>query len=114
MVLRLNQQDCNMMWLKLKWRKKFDGYFGKMKKCYTFAPQLAGVAELVDAPDLGSGAKRRGGSSPFARTAKSNNRIALPDRLSKRFLLILATGNGYGRVNQRTHFVLISNNFKVG
>ena len=26
------------------------------------------MAELVDAPDLGSGAKRRGGSSPFART----------------------------------------------
>jgi trigger factor len=29
---------------------------------------LAGVAELVDAPDLGSGAARRGGSSPFTRT----------------------------------------------
>ena len=28
----------------------------------------AGVAELVDAPDLGSGAERRGGSSPFTRT----------------------------------------------
>ena len=28
----------------------------------------AGVAELVDAPDLGSGAARRGGSSPFTRT----------------------------------------------
>lgn len=28
------------------------------------------VAELVDAPDLGSGAERRGGSSPFARTQK--------------------------------------------
>ena len=28
----------------------------------------AGVAELVDAPDLGSGAVRRGGSSPFTRT----------------------------------------------
>ena len=30
--------------------------------------QCAGVAELADAPDLGSGAKRRMGSSPFART----------------------------------------------
>ena len=30
----------------------------------------AGVAELVDAPDLGSGAARRGGSSPFTRTIK--------------------------------------------
>jgi hypothetical protein len=28
----------------------------------------AGVAELADAPDLGSGAARRGGSSPFTRT----------------------------------------------
>ena len=32
------------------------------------AVRLAGVAELVDAPDLGSGAARRGGSSPFTRT----------------------------------------------
>ena len=29
---------------------------------------FAGVAELADAPDLGSGALRRGGSSPFSRT----------------------------------------------
>ncbi len=28
----------------------------------------AGVAELVDAPDLGSGIERCGGSSPFTRT----------------------------------------------
>ncbi len=32
---------------------------------------VAGVAELVDAPDLGSGAARRGGSSPFTRTNPS-------------------------------------------
>ena len=31
---------------------------------------IADVAELVDAPDLGSGAARRGGSSPFIRTMK--------------------------------------------
>lgn len=31
----------------------------------------ADVAELVDAPDLGSGAERRGGSSPFIRTSIS-------------------------------------------
>ena len=34
------------------------------------------MAELVDAPDLGSGAVRRGGSSPFTRTTinhKNNN-----------------------------------------
>ena len=30
--------------------------------------EYAGVAELADAPDLGSGVNRRGGSSPFART----------------------------------------------
>ncbi len=28
----------------------------------------AGVVELVDTPDLGSGDESRGGSSPFART----------------------------------------------
>ena len=31
----------------------------------------AGVAKLADAPDLGSGAERRGGSSPFTRTRKN-------------------------------------------
>ena len=31
---------------------------------------VAGVAKLVDAPDLGSGAARRGGSSPSTRTKK--------------------------------------------
>ncbi len=29
---------------------------------------LAGVAELADAPDLGSGVHRRAGSSPVTRT----------------------------------------------
>ena len=32
-------------------------------------PGLAGVVELVDTPDLGSGGESRGGSSPFARTS---------------------------------------------
>ena len=32
------------------------------------AGECAGVAKLVDAPDLGSGAVRRGGSSPSTRT----------------------------------------------
>ena len=37
--------------------------------CYWQAPTAcAGVAELVDAPDLGSGIERCGGSSPFTRT----------------------------------------------
>ena len=37
---------------------------------YRAAPehQAAGVVELVDTPDLGSGGFGRGGSSPFART----------------------------------------------
>ena len=34
---------------------------------YNFS-RYAGVAELAEAPDLGSGALRRGGSSPFSRT----------------------------------------------
>jgi hypothetical protein len=32
---------------------------------------FAGVVELVDIPDLGSGAVRHGGSSPSTRTVKS-------------------------------------------
>ncbi len=35
----------------------------------------AGVAELADAPDLGSGAARRGGSSPFTRTNEKRKRL---------------------------------------
>ena len=34
----------------------------------------AGVAELVDAPDLGSGDQNRGGSSPSARTIAAASR----------------------------------------
>ena len=36
--------------------------------CTTFAVRFAGVLKLVDKPDLGSGAVRRMGSIPFART----------------------------------------------
>ena len=39
----------------------------------------AGVAELVDAPDLGSGIARCGGSSPLARTTLSH-RPPLPEQ----------------------------------
>jgi hypothetical protein len=38
--------------------------------------RVAGVAELVDAPDLGSGGENRGGSSPSARTKL--DRCAIP------------------------------------
>jgi hypothetical protein len=34
----------------------------------------AGMAKLVDAPDLGSGAARRGGSTPFTRTNKTGKK----------------------------------------
>ena len=40
---------------------------GRPSGC-TAAEWRAGVAELVDAPDLGSGGENRGGSSPSART----------------------------------------------
>lgn len=32
---------------------------------------------MVDVPDLGSGAERRGGSSPFIRTTKDNLKIVV-------------------------------------
>ena len=35
----------------------------------------AGVAELADAPDLGSGAVRRGGSTPFTRTVCGSSSV---------------------------------------
>lgn len=35
---------------------------------FSFLKDPAGVAKLADAPDLGSGAARRGGSSPLFRT----------------------------------------------
>ena len=35
----------------------------------------APVAELVDAPDLGSGVSRRAGSSPVRRTKKKTERV---------------------------------------
>ena len=47
------------------------------------------MAELADAPDLGSGALRRGGSSPFSRT----NFIAPLEVLF--FCLKLGVQNGY-------------------
>lgn len=37
----------------------------------------ADVAELADAPDLGSGAARRGGSSPLIRTIEKSRVSAL-------------------------------------
>jgi hypothetical protein len=44
-------------------------FFGVMFGIAT-GPELAGVAELVDALDLGSSDESRGGSSPSARTKR--------------------------------------------
>ena len=58
-----------------------------------YAAGVAGVAELVDALDLGSSAARRGGSSPLARTikrpgqrlaARPDERPLLPDVTPRR------------------------------
>jgi hypothetical protein len=45
----------------------------------------AGVAELADAPDLGSGGFSHGGSSPFSRTnyIECGNSSAVEHRLAK-------------------------------
>ncbi len=42
-------------------------------KGFEYTKGDAGVAELVDVPDLGSGAARRGGSIPSARTKNGFN-----------------------------------------
>lgn len=39
---------------------------------YICTPIVAGMVKLVDTPDLGSGAARCEGSSPFTRTKSSN------------------------------------------
>ena len=46
------------------------GWQANWKACHTgeVSRLKAGVVELVDTPDLGSGGESRGGSSPFART----------------------------------------------
>ncbi len=58
---------------------------------------VAGVLKLVDKPDLGSGAERRMGSIPFARTQKENHRwfsffvraSARPSTLPSSYILLL-------------------------
>ena len=55
------------------------------------------MAELADAPDLGSGALRRGGSSPFSRT----NFIAPLEVLF--FCLKLGIQNGYKNNYNHNH-----------
>lgn len=47
---------------------------------------FADVAELADAPDLGSGVSRRGGSSPLIRTIEFYGRLGPPFGVSGREL----------------------------
>ena len=49
----------------------------KSKNIANFAPTNALVAELVDAPDLGSGVSRRAGSSPVRRTIQNPNYLII-------------------------------------
>jgi hypothetical protein len=69
---------------------------------------FAGVAELADAPDLGSGALRRGGSSPSTRTMfvrKCGSSSVVEHHLAKVgvagsspvFRSIVCRGGGIGR-----------------
>ena len=58
--------------------------FPQREKSAKLSQFHAGVAKLADAPDLGSGAERRGGSSPFTRTRKT------PEITLRGFLFCLA------------------------
>lgn len=44
---------------------------------FVYLPLTAGVVKLVDTPDLGSGASRCEGSSPFARTLEDKTLLIL-------------------------------------
>ncbi len=50
-------------------------YCGFHRKIYLCRPFIAHVAKLADAPDLGSGAARHGGSSPSMGTNKNRNHL---------------------------------------
>ena len=60
MMAKLNCLDLYLIIMDLDYYENFIILHGQIK--------LADVAKLVDAPDLGSGAARREGSSPFIRT----------------------------------------------
>ena len=62
---------------------------------YPAACFSAGVAELVDALDLGSSDESRGGSSPFARTSlreRSERRLSRRSQLGEGGLLAVRYG----------------------
>ena len=56
-------QSCKK--IKIKYSYLFDCF---ILNTYICTPIIAGMVKLVDMPDLGSGAARREGSSPFTRT----------------------------------------------
>ena len=66
-----------MYWLRGKFARSSCNIFGPFPWVLKFYAYLcipnALVAELVDAPDLGSGVARRVGSSPIRRTQRNPN-----------------------------------------
>jgi hypothetical protein len=67
---------------------------------------------LVDVPDLGSGALRRGGSSPFARTTKITALLTL--KKDKQAVFINLKQQVLDpKPFRRSSSELISNNFKL-
>lgn len=53
--------------------KKAFVYLQRLKRTIVLNKNAAGMVKLVDTPDLGSGAARCEGSSPFTRTKTSNS-----------------------------------------
>ena len=56
--------------------------------------KYAGVAELADAPDLGSGALRRGGSTPFTRTIYYHLNKRVINNIMNVIVALLQRGRG--------------------
>ncbi len=53
--------------------KKAFVYLQRLKRTIVLIKNAAGMVKLVDTPDLGSGAARCEGSSPFTRTKTSDS-----------------------------------------
>ena len=53
--------------------KKAFVYLQRLKRTIVLNKNAAGMVKLVDTPDLGSGAARCEGSSPFTRTKTSDS-----------------------------------------
>ena len=69
------------------------------EKSFTVNEKQAAVAELADAPDLGSGEVTREGSSPFARTIQNaSSQVWLLFISNKRNLVLFWKANGFSLV----------------